>query len=264
MITPELKIISKPSSEFFIYAAADTKYFELHGKPFITSILNNTDYHVHVHLYNPTHVHREWCSQFSDRLSVSFESIDQVIFKNIAYKWQDKTHFNNVREYQMYDKGKYLGFSSLTSIIESTYYACARFIRLPEIIEDTQKCLALDIDGIIRKPFDYNLGNSDVFLYQKPSGEHLAGAILLNHPFDFCREYRSELLKNINEDNVYWFLDQIVLDAIIPSYNKGLLPMGYIDWEFNEDSAIWSAKGKRKELMTFILEQQKYKEVHHV
>ena len=34
--------------------------------------------------------------------------------------------------------------------------------------------------------------------------------------------------------------------------------MSYIDWAMKSDSAIWSAKGKRKELDVFKQEQRKY------
>jgi hypothetical protein len=34
--------------------------------------------------------------------------------------------------------------------------------------------------------------------------------------------------------------------------------MSYIDWAMRAESAIWSAKGKRKELDIFKNEQQKY------
>jgi hypothetical protein len=54
-------------------------------------------------------------------------------------------------------------------------------------------------------------------------------------------------------------LDQVVLDQLVPKFNKGLLPMSYIDWAMRADSAIWSAKGKRKELAVFQQEQAKYK-----
>jgi hypothetical protein len=53
-------------------------------------------------------------------------------------------------------------------------------------------------------------------------------------------------------------LDQFILDAIVPQYKKGLLPMSYIDWAMRPESAIWSAKGKRKELEIFKREQSKY------
>jgi hypothetical protein len=62
----------------------------------------------------------------------------------------------------------------------------------------------------------------------------------------------------MDQDDLYWFLDQIVLDQLVPQYHKGLLPMSYIDWAMRNESAIWSAKGKRKELEIFKQEQRKY------
>jgi hypothetical protein len=62
----------------------------------------------------------------------------------------------------------------------------------------------------------------------------------------------------IEQDDIYWFLDQVLLDQLVPQYNKGLLPMSYIDWAMRAESAIWSAKGKRKELDIFKQEQRKY------
>ena len=39
---------------FFIYAAADRRYFDLHGKALINSVLANTpEYGVHIHIYDP-------------------------------------------------------------------------------------------------------------------------------------------------------------------------------------------------------------------
>ena len=64
---------------------------------------------------------------------------------------------------------------------------------------------------------------------------------------------------SINEDDLYWFLDQFILDILVPKYHKGLLPMSYIDWAMRPESSIWSAKGKRKELDIFKQEQNKYK-----
>ena len=63
---------------------------------------------------------------------------------------------------------------------------------------------------------------------------------------------------SIEQDDLYWFLDQFILDQLVLKYHKGLLPMSYIDWAMRDDSAIWSAKGKRKELEIFKQEQKKY------
>jgi hypothetical protein len=106
------------------------------------------------------------------------------------------------------------------------------------------------------------LGTEDFYLYEKPKdGTHLAGAILFNgqpQSNAFLQEYAAELKTNIEQNELYWFLDQLILDQLVPKYCKGLLPMSYIDWAMRAESPIWSAKGKRKELDIFKQEQRKY------
>jgi hypothetical protein len=75
---------------------------------------------------------------------------------------------------------------------------------------------------------------------------------------EFLQKYAQQLRLSIQADDIYWFLDQVLLDQLVPIYRKGLLPMSYIDWAMRDESAIWSAKGKRKELDVFKQEQRKY------
>jgi hypothetical protein len=77
---------------------------------------------------------------------------------------------------------------------------------------------------------------------------------------EFLQEYARALQYAIEQNDIYWFLDQLVLDQLVPKYCKGLLPMSYIDWAMRAESPIWSAKGPRKELAVFKQEQQKYLE----
>ena len=143
-----------------------------------------------------------------------------------------------------------------------TYYACMRFVRLAEIGNRPQALLSIDVDGLVRKTFEHQLpGDRDFYLYLKEKGGHLAGAILFTErtgSLKFIRALADVIRKEIEQDNIYWFLDQNTLDKIIPKYNRGLLPIDYIDWHMNVNSSIWSAKGKRKELEVFKREQQKY------
>ena len=258
MKIPDITILNKPTAEFFIYAAADAEYFRIHGHALINSVLENTPYAIHVHIVNPTDDQLAWCSSI-DRLTISYERLNTKIFTQIAELWSRRTHFSNHRESQMADKGRTFGIRMMTDIIEKTYYACCRFVRLKDIKPPGSTCLSIDIDGLVRGEFSYKLGDNDIYLYQKKSGEHLAGAILCNPSAGrFLKEYGAILSEQIEMDNLYWFLDQIVLDKIVPAYPTGLLPMSYIDWEMSPSSAIWSAKGKRKDTMLFISEQKKY------
>jgi hypothetical protein len=122
--------------------------------------------------------------------------------------------------------------------------------------------LSIDVDGLVRGQFVDQLGTEDFYLYEKPKdGTHLAGALLFNGTsgsHDFLQKYANQLRASINKDDLYWFLDQVLLDQLVPQYHKGVLPMSYIDWAMREDSSIWSAKGKRKELEVFKQEQRKY------
>ncbi len=249
-------------SGFFVYAAADAMYFDTHARPLINSVLHNSPgTGVHVHVYDPRPDQLEFCQQRVG-VSMTWETTNPVEFDQATTQWQQHSDFVNDRQRQMWKKGQTGGRAELLKLIKQTYFACMRFVRLAQILSPGQRCLELDVDGLVRAPFDPNLGQCDFYLYQKPKdGTHLAGAILFNGQsgsHDFLQAYGQTLRDAIERNDIYWFLDQVVLDQLVPHYNKGLLPMSYIDWAMRPESAIWSAKGKRKELQIFKQEQAKY------
>jgi hypothetical protein len=261
MILPDIQ--KKSSQEdFFIYAAADEKYFDLYAKPLINSVLKNTpSYGIHLHIYNPRKDQIDFCDK--PGVSCSYEYIDNSVFEKIRNLWYQRSSFTNERQKQMRKKGDTLGPNELLKLVRQTYFACARFIRLNQIRNKGQHCLAIDVDGLVRKNFSYTMPHlADFYLYEKPKdGTHLAGALLFNASTGsdkFLEEYSNHLKHSIEQDDLYWFLDQVILDNIVPKYKKGLLPMSYIDWAMKPESSIWSAKGKRKELDIFKQEQRKY------
>jgi hypothetical protein len=248
--------------KFFIYAAADTVYFDLHARPLIKSIITNTpNYGVHIHIYNPRPDQIEFCRSFTT-VTCTYEHLDDLEFQQVADYWLNRSTFLNDRQRQMHKKGQKLGRDELLKLIRQTYYACGRFVRLAELLRPGQRCLSIDVDGLVRRPFVDQLGTEDFYLYEKPKdGTHLAGAILFNGTagsHEFLHEYAKRLRSSMDQDDLYWFLDQFILDQLVPKYHKGVLPMSYIDWAMREESAIWSAKGKRKELEIFKQEQGKY------
>ena len=247
--------------EFFIYAAADEKYFDLYARPLINSVIRNTpEYGIHLHIYNPRQDQVDFCKK--EKVSCTYEFVDSAEFIKVRENWYQRTEFSNDRQRQMRKKGDTLGPDELLKLVRQTYFACARFIRLAEIKEKSQICLSIDVDGLVRGMFPYRLPVADFYLYEKPKdGTHLAGAILFNETDasnKFLQEYACELRSSINNSDLYWFLDQFILDILVAKYNKGLLPMSYVDWAMRPESAIWSAKGKRKELEIFKQEQKKY------
>jgi hypothetical protein len=249
-------------NKFFICAAADTVYFDLHARPLINSIIANTpNYGVHIHIYDPRPDQLEFCRSRSG-VTVTYETLDPVQFNKVTVRWLKRTDFANDRQRQMYKKGQTQGSDALNLLVRQTYYACTRFIRLSELLRPGQRCLAIDVDGLVRASFEHQLGPADFYLYEKPKdGTHLAGALLFNGTagsHEFLQKYGQQLRLAIEQDDIYWFLDQVLLDQLVPQYHKGLLPMSYIDWAMRNESAIWSAKGKRKELEVFKEEQRKY------
>jgi len=256
-------------ANFFIYAAADADYFDCHGIPLINSVTRNTQHGIHLHLYNPRQDQLVFCQQHA-RVSVTWETVDQAQFQSAFDFWSPdvipdpymgrKRKMLGLKQYEL--KGNNL--ESLRTWLWKTYYACMRFVRMAEIIQKPTRFLEIDVDGLVRAPFEYILHNdpkTDVYLYEKAKGGHLAGAMLFTERptgVNFIQELGNTIRAEIEKDNIYWFLDQHSLDNIIGRYRKGALPVTYIDWHMNPDSTIWSAKGKRKELDVFKQEQQKY------
>lgn len=251
-----------PQSSYLIYAAADTIYFDRYAKPLIVSAERNTpDLGIHLHIYDPTKQQLQWCESRKN-LTVSWESVDYKFLKHVAEQWNTKTNLSNQRQIEMKKKSQTLPNRDFLKLVHNTYYACARFVRLNQILNTSSICLSMDVDGLIRKNFNMDLSAADIHLYEKPKdSSHLAGALLFqSHAGSrkFLQDYAAQLEKSLLEGDIYWFLDQVVLDQLVPRYHKGLLPMSYIDWAMKPDSAIWSAKGRRKELAIFTEELKKY------
>lgn len=247
---------------FFIYAACDRQYFDLFGVAFINSIRCNSDTNIHIHLFNPSVEQIDYCQQA--RVSTTWEAVPDHLFDPATQRWinmstgeSSKLHYD--RTVNAMTKGR---DTTLQERIKKTYYACARFVRLAELFHNSP-VLALDIDAVVRKTLPSLSINHDFYLHHITGrkARYLAGGIWIN-PTDlskrFLKEYADQLTTYLNNDYIYWGLDQDLLDPIVPRYNHGQLPMSYIDWNMHVDSYIWTAKGTRKDLVTFVNEQQKY------
>lgn len=254
-------------SGFFIYAAADAKYFDDYAVPLINSVIKNTPHGVHIHIYNPRPDQIERC-QNTPRVSVTWEIFDESLFES-AIKFWSRT---NLSDLHLARRNKMLGIKvvnknlpleeNLAVWLKKTYYACVRFIRLAELVKQPTPFLAIDVDGLVRSTFQYEFDDGkDFYLHVKEKGGHLAGVLLgTTNPrsVEFIQRLASDIHKEFEQDNIYWFLDQHCLDNLVDQYNKGYLPLSYIDWFMKPESAIWSAKGKRKYLDVFLQELKKY------
>jgi len=252
------------AEDFFIYAACDEKYFNDFGRSIINSVVTNTSCHLHLHLYNPKddQIH---LLESRERVSVSYEYVRIDQFDAAAAHW-------NVLPTSTVEKNRYLSTVgamqrgndlNLQDRMMKTYFACARFIRLNQLLTKTSSFLAIDVDAVVRKelpplPVDY-----DLYFHRitGPKARFLAGGLYCNkttNALRFLNEYANVLQQSIQRDYLYWGLDQFVLEDIVPKYNWSMLPLSYIDWFMKPDSYIWTAKGQRKELEIFTSEQKKY------
>lgn len=251
-------------SGFFIYAVADHNYFNDFGPSLINSVLQNTKYCIHLHLYNPSPEQIKYCRS-QDRVSITYEYAPEELFANAAKFWETvpsdpELADRHRRILTAMKKGK---DTSIQQRIQRTYFASARFIRLQQLIRPNNKFLAIDIDAVVRGNLP-ELDNSRDFYIHHIAGKkarYLAGGLYLTgntRGYDFLKEYSDILKQNIVSDNLYWGIDQDVLLDLVPQYRWSNLPMEYIDWEMKNNSYIWTAKGTRKDLEVFINEQKKY------
>lgn len=250
-------------TSLFIYAACDQKYFNEFGHEFIHSIQKNTNLGIHMHVFNPTAQQIEFCNT-TPRVSMTYEQVPLDLFRPAAAKWATvpvseplKSQYD--RTLNAMAKGR---DADVLERMQKTYYACARFVRLAQLFRTTP-ALCVDVDAVVRKSIP-DLGNAHDFYIHRITGKKarfLAGGLYLN-PTDqttqFLQEYAVQLASYINQDYIYWGLDQDLLDPVVPKYNFGQLPISYIDWDMRESSYIWTAKGTRKELATFVNEKKKY------
>jgi hypothetical protein len=250
-------------TQAFIYTACDTGYFDNFGKALIKSIRSNSNWQIHLHLFNPRSDQLEYCAL--NGASVTFEYISPEQFDTAAKKWAhppvndvEKSYYD--RTLNAMSKGR---DKNVHERMQKTYYACARFIRLADLLDSNLPILSIDVDAVVRKNPQHLSAEHDFYLH-KITGRKariLAGGMYL-HPTvgtqQFLREYAQALQTKFANDYVYWGLDQDLLDKIVPKYNHGHLPISYIDWNMQDSSCIWTAKGTRKDDAVFIAEKQKY------
>lgn len=261
-LPPLLGILDQPA--FFIYAACDQEYFDEFGPALINSVLKNTTFGIHLHLYNPTTDQIKYCRSV-DRVSITYEYAPVELFETASKQWavapgDPLLLVKYKRTLTAMTKGR---DSSIQQRMQRTYFACARFIRLQQLIRQSSSLLAIDIDAIVRRPIPVLSNQHDVYIHRIEGKDprFLAGAIYLAgtyNSYQFLKEYATALTVTINQEMLYWSVDQDLLEPIVPKYRWGQMPRELIDWDMRPDSCIWTAKGIRKDLEIFVNEKQKY------
>ena len=257
---------SLQQSRYHIYTACDSEYFSSFGRTLINSIHANTDLGVHVHLFNPLPDQLEFCSR--KNISFTYETVNSDLFVTAGKRW-NRAALNDLEQTQLDRTRTAMRKGHDRSILErmqKTYYACARFVRLAELFAQSVPVLSVDVDAVVRATPVALSDQHDFYIHQITGRKAriLAGGIFLNPTAgsrNFLNAYAAEIKQCLSDDYIYWGLDQDILDRVVPKFNHGQLPSEYIDWNMLPNSYIWTAKGTRKELLSFVNESARYKSV---
>jgi hypothetical protein len=201
-----------------LYFGCDSVYFKKYGIPLINSLKEHAAWaNIHAHIFNPEQSQLAWCKD--NNITASYEFIDI-----------------NTREL-------------------NTYYACVRFIRIPEIFNNNVRVISLDCDGIaIRKiskdKFLEDTNSSKIFWREKQQ-KSLASSVFFG-PDDFRLRYADKLKSYFDSDNYGWYLDQNVMDEMIANHEVEITTSADWGWYKTKGTVmIWTGKGNTKDEPAF-------------
>jgi len=222
------KLFGEVPSSPVIFAACDKLYFEEHGPSFIYSC-NDIGKNVHIHISDPEEKHLNIANILNHDTDIS-----------VTYSFSD---FENMGDGQR------------------TYYACLRFLVLPFILPHAQKVLTVDIDCIFLKSFEFPKKPTGYFPrapFENSTGwfrqgtRVAAGVVYMDAS---ALPLAKVLAERIKSGPWQWYLDQVALSEcfdLIESDNIECFSTSFMDWDFQNESVMWTGKGPRK------YENQKY------
>jgi len=202
-----------------VFAACDSGYFIDHAIPFITSS-SKAGFNTHVHVVNPT-----------DEVLSMAGIINGITTNDVTYTFEDRD------------------LSKLNTEQERAYYACLRFFALPHILPSAKEVLVLDIDCMVMQEFAFPETSCAYFPRHNEESQEMkvaAGAVYLKHD---AMNVAKAIVETIGNLELKWFVDQIALTHIfnqIPAEHITEYDNNFMDWEFVEDTCIWTGKGPRK------------------
>jgi lipopolysaccharide biosynthesis glycosyltransferase len=224
MILPKISGQLNITQDSF-YFAADSVYLNLYGKALALSLKEHAPWsNIHIHIFNPADEQFIWCDR--NNITYSYESVDPTI--------------NELR----------------------TYYACVRFIRIPEIFNNNCRVISLDCDSIVVKPItkDKFITDTNVskVLWREKQQMSLASSVFYGTD-SFRVAYADKLKPYFENDTFKWFLDQNIMDEMIQ--RKQVAITVNTDWgnaKVGKQTLIWTSKGDKKFNPAFQQLLQKY------
>lgn len=133
-----------------------------------------------------------------------------------------------------------------------------RYQRLPDLFAEHGPVMLLDVDSIIRKPFDIKDGYEFGIALRPENQDYMravnGGCVFVNHPALAAK------LKQRVARSTHWFSDQISLFRTNKRAEYKTLIFGddFFSWRLNPGASIWTGKGKAKFRKPFLDEVAKY------
>lgn len=223
-----------------IVAACDSEYFIQHAPAFVSSISENTDQSIHIHVANPTD------EVFSLACILSAVSKNRVTYT-----------FN---EYPL----------TRNKDADRTYYACLRFLIANKLLSTADDILILDIDCLVMRkiekiPSEYSIGYfprepiEGTVGWERDGTKVAAGAVYFSASEG--GKFISHLLQDmLSRMTLRWFADQIAISEVFAKHKNHAIEFDsqFMDWEFVEGTTIWTGKGPRKYENQTYLQKKSY------
>lgn len=132
---------------------------------------------------------------------------------------------------------------------DKTYYACSRFLWGCQFLPE-EGMFITDIDCFFLKKVPPVLESIGLFLreYERFQRMKVAAGLVWLSGDKRSQEFLEAVSKNILKRDQYWYTDQL---ALYEEYKNVDYPVHcfrkrHMDWDFNEDSFMWTGKGNRK------------------
>jgi hypothetical protein len=218
--------MESPEPKNIIFASCDKKYFLEHAEAFVTSAFAQGEI---------AYVH---CQDGYD--------------ENVLALGNDLSkRFPDFRVFHMDYRDRF------PKAQPRSVFAVGRFLFAKQVLQNN--LLILDIDSFIRKPIeweDFRKMDYSIFFrdplpgtvgWEREGTRVAAGAVYVSRRSKLM-DRMTEILKLYPE--LPWFVDQIALfhahEALEKDEHFCQMPKKYIDWNFTEDSTVWTGKGQRK------------------
>ena len=222
-----MKIYGELPEKKVVFAACDSVYFIKYATPLVYSAFD-IGKNIHIHVCNPsTEVFALACV-----LAGSTENTVTFTFNEVEFP------------------------ANFSTQMRETYYACLRFLLLPELLITAEGVLTIDIDSLFNSEFRYpdeslgyfprdSISSSDKYI-QKASRVAAGVLWVTRQELQFAKSLREKITKT----PLNWFADQIAIYECISTVQKmGIKNFNstFLDWNFRDSSVIWTGKGKSKD-----------------